>query len=142
VPAGPAGLALNASGSRLYVYSRIAHSVSIVDTAQRSVLATRSLFSPESTAVKTGRQFLYDANLSSANGSVSCASCHVFGDLDHLAWDLGNPDDATQLNPNAYVSNSPRTTPRFHPLKGPMTTQTLRGMRGNGSSACSVAKLC
>ena len=132
VPAGPAGLALNASGSRLYVYSRIAHSVSVVDTAQRSVLSTRNLFSPESTVVKTGRQFLYDANLSSANGSVSCASCHVFGDLDHLAWDLGNPDDATQLNPNAYVSNSPRTTPRFHPLKGPMTTQTLRGMRGNG----------
>jgi hypothetical protein len=56
----------------------------------------------------------------------------VFGDMDHLAWDLGNPDDATKANPNAYVPLSPRTTPRFHPLKGPMTTQTLRGMRGNG----------
>ena len=132
VPAGPAGLALNASGSRLFVYSRIAHAVSVVDVANRAVLATRTLFSPESTAVKDGRRFLYDATLSSANGTVSCASCHVFGDLDHLAWDLGNPDDRTQANPNAYLPLSPRTTPRFHPLKGPMTTQTLRGMKNHG----------
>ena len=132
VPAGPAGLALNAAGSRLFVYSRIAHAVSVVDVANRAVLSTRSLFSPESAAVKEGRRFLYDATLSSANGTVSCASCHVFGDLDHLAWDLGNPDDRMQNNPNAYLPLSPRTTPRFHPLKGPMTTQTLRGMKGNG----------
>jgi DNA-binding beta-propeller fold protein YncE len=132
VPAGPAGLALNAAGTRLFVYSRIAQSVSVVDTATRTVLATRSLFTPEPAAVRDGRRFLYDATLGSANGTVSCASCHVFGDLDHLAWDLGNPDDAMQANPNAYLPLSPRTTPRFHPLKGPMTTQTLRGMKGNG----------
>lgn len=132
VPAGPAGLAINASGNRLFVYSRIAHAVVVVDVANRSVLSTRNLFSPESAAVREGRRFLYDATLSSANGTVSCASCHVFGDLDHLAWDLGNPDERTELNPNAYLPLSPRTTIRFHPLKGPMTTQTLRGMRGNG----------
>jgi DNA-binding beta-propeller fold protein YncE len=132
VPAGPAGLALNASGNRLYVYSRIAHTVSVVDTSNRSLLVTRNLFSPESAAIRDGRRVLYDASLSSANGTVSCASCHVFGDMDQLAWDLGNPDDRTQLNPNAYLPLSPRTTPRFHPLKGPMTTQTLRGMKGNG----------
>lgn len=132
VPAGPVGLTLNASGSRLFVYSRVAHAVAVIDTVNRTVLTTRSLFSPESTVVKDGRRFLYDANLSSANGTVSCSSCHVFGDLDHLAWDLGNPDDRTQNNPNAYLPLSPRTTTRFHPLKGPMTTQTLRGMRGNG----------
>ena len=132
VPAGPAGLAINASGNRLFVYSRIAHAVVVVDVANRSVLSTRNLFSPESAAIREGRRFLYDAALSSANGTVSCASCHVFGDLDHLAWDLGNPDERTELNPNAYLPLSPRTTIRFHPLKGPMTTQTLRGMRGNG----------
>jgi DNA-binding beta-propeller fold protein YncE len=132
VPAGPAGLAINASGNRLFVYSRIAHAVVVVDVANRSVLSTRNIFSPESAAIREGRRFLYDAALSSANGTVSCASCHVFGDLDHLAWDLGNPDERTELNPNAYLPLSPRTTIRFHPLKGPMTTQTLRGMRGNG----------
>lgn len=132
VPAGPAGLAINSAGSRLFVYSRIAHAVSVIDVPNRTLLSSRSLFSPESTAVKEGRRFLYDANLTSANGTVSCASCHVFGDLDHLAWDLGNPDERMQNNPNAYLPLSPRTTPRFHPLKGPMTTQTLRGMKGNG----------
>ena len=132
VPAGPAGLALNASGSRLFVYSRIANAITMVDTQKNAVLLTKTLFTPESSAVRDGRRFLYDATASSANGSVSCGSCHVFGDMDHLAWDLGNPDDATSNNPNAYVSISPKTTFRFHPLKGPMTTQTLRGMRGNG----------
>ena len=132
VPDGPSGLALNASGSRLYVYSRIAHSISVIDTVSKSVLKSASLFSPESTAVKNGRRFLYDANATSANGTSSCASCHIFGDMDHLAWDLGNPDDVMKTNTNAYVRNSPQTTPKFHPMKGPMTTQTLRGMAGNG----------
>lgn len=132
VPAGPAGLAVSANGQRLYVYSRIAHSVSVVDTANKSTLRSVSLFSPESSAVKTGRRFLYDANESSANGSSSCGSCHIFGDMDHLSWDLGNPDDARKANPNAYVVGVPQTSFQFHPMKGPMSTQTLRGMRGNG----------
>ena len=132
VPDGPAGLAINASGSRLFVYSHIAHAVSIVDTAARAVLRTRALFSPEAAAVRSGRRLLYDAAATSGNGTVACSSCHVFGDMDHLAWDLGDPDVGMLANQNAYVSNSPRTTARFHPLKGPMATQTLRGMRGNG----------
>lgn len=132
VPAGPAGLALNASGSRLYVYSRIAHTLSVVDTAAKTVLNSSALFSPEPARVVAGRQFMYDAVATSSNGTTACASCHIFGDLDHLAWDLGNPDAATEANPNAYVPLSPRTTPRFHPLKGPMTTQSLRGMANHG----------
>ena len=132
VPDGPAGLALNTSGSRLYVYSRIAHSISVVDTALKSVLKSVALFSPEAMRVKNGRRFLYDAVATSSNGTTACASCHIFGDMDHLSWDLGNPDDPTKANTNAYLPNSPRTTPRFHPMKGPMTTQTLRAMAGNG----------
>ena len=132
VPAGPAGLALSASGARLYVYSRIAHNLSLIDTAAKTTLSTTPLFSPESAVVKAGRKFLYDATDSSANGSSSCGSCHIFGDMDHLAWDLGNPDDVMKNNTNAYVPNVPRTTFQFHPMKGPMGTQTLRGIRGNG----------
>ena len=132
VPAGPAGLALSANGSRLFVYSRIAHVVTMIDTTAKSILGNFPMFSPESTLVRAGRRFLYDANDSSANGSSSCASCHIFGDMDHLSWDLGNPDDTTQENTNRYVPGVPKTTFRFHPMKGPMGTQTLRGMRGNG----------
>jgi cytochrome c peroxidase len=132
VPDGPAGLALNASGTRLFVYSHIAHSVSVIDTASKSVLKTNMLFTPDSVRVKAGRRMLYDANFTSSNGTSSCSSCHTFADLDHLAWDLGNPDDSQKTNTNAYVANSPKTTPKFHPMKGPMTTQTLRGMAKNG----------
>ena len=132
VPDGPAGLALNAAGTRLFVYSHVAHSVSVIDTASKTVLTTKGLFTPDNLRVKTGRRILYDASFSSSNGTSSCASCHTFADLDHLAWDLGNPDDPQKTNTNAYVNNSPRTTPRFHPMKGPMTTQTLRGMAKNG----------
>jgi DNA-binding beta-propeller fold protein YncE len=132
VPAGPAGLALNASGTRLYVYSRIAHSLSVIDPAAKSSLSSVALFTPEPQRVVAGRQLMYDAVATSSNGTSACSSCHVFSDMDHLSWDLGNPNEATSLNPNAYLPLSPRTTPRFHPLKGPMTTQTLKGMANNG----------
>jgi DNA-binding beta-propeller fold protein YncE len=93
VPDGPSGLALDASGQRLTCTSRIAHKISVIDTASRAVLASVPLFSPEARVVKNGRRFLYDANLTSANGTSSCASCHIFADMDQLSWDLGNPDD-------------------------------------------------
>ena len=54
---------------------------------------------PEPASVRVGRRFLYDATLS-AKGDSYCGSCHIFGDKDELAWDLGNPDDETLANPN------------------------------------------
>ena len=42
---------------------------------------------------RTGGRFLYDAALTSSHGDSACASCHIFGDFDSLAWDLGDPDD-------------------------------------------------
>lgn len=129
---GPVGLALSDSGDRLVVYSRFSHAVTLIDTTDGSVLAEKSLFNPESSAIVAGRRFLYDARETSANGTSACSSCHIFGDMDQLAWDLGNPDGDLLRNENPYVFNSPRTTPFFHPMKGPMTTQTLRGIADSG----------
>src|SRR4029079_5790725 len=69
-----------------------------------------------------------------SNGEASCSACHVFGDFDSLAWDLGNPDDAVLNNPNPFRVSDPIGTafPDHHPLKGPMTTQSLRGMANAG----------
>src|SRR5262249_59402690 len=58
-----------------------------------------------------------------------CASCHIFGDFDSLAWDLGNPDDGLLPNPNPFAIGSGGP---FHPMKGPMTTQSLRGLANHG----------
>jgi len=96
------------------------------------VLSSLALDSPEPEPVQAGRKFLYDAALTSANGVNACSSCHIFADIDGLAWDLGNPDAPMQANPNKFVANSPVVTTRFHPMKGPMTTQTLRGIADSG----------
>jgi hypothetical protein len=86
---------------------------------------------PTPPLVKAGRRFLYDAELTSGNGDLSCATCHVFGDLDGLAWDLSNPADPGFDYP-APLRNTGLLEPRqfLHPLKGPMITQSLRGLAG------------
>ncbi|MFP2907057.1 thrombospondin type 3 repeat-containing protein, partial [Pyxidicoccus sp. 3LFB2] len=77
---------------------------------------------------------------SSSHGDSSCASCHIFGDFDSLVWDLGNPDGFVKANPSPVVPVLPEFGPdptlgqdtSFHPLKGPMATQSLRGMANHG----------
>ncbi len=141
---GPAGLVLDEARGRLYVLSRFANAVEVIDLASRGPLGRAELFNPEPPEVIVGRSFLYEARTTSSNGEASCSSCHVFGDLDQLAWDLGNPDDvvtqspievklgiaATQFSPP--INGTGRTSD-FHPMKGPMTTQTLRGLVYSGA---------
>jgi len=119
---GPRGLALNAAAQKLYVMNRISNTISIVDTSQRALIGEIVTGAdPTPLIIKSGRGFLYDAKLS-GNGTGSCASCHIDGDMDHLSWDLGDPDG----NMSTLVEGT--TTIQFHPMKGPMTTQTLRGL--------------
>lgn len=131
---GPAGLALHETLGRLYVLSRFDNGISVVDLGRRKEIQHVRLHNPEPYLLVSGRPFLYDARATSSNGEASCSSCHVFADLDSLAWDLGNPDDEVLVNNNPF-----RLGPvpgfafvDFHPLKGPMTTQTLRGMATHG----------
>lgn len=131
---GPSGLVLDAMRNQIYVMTRFDNGISTLDPASRREIAHTTMHNPEPQHVIEGRPFMYDANLSSSRGDSSCAGCHIFGDMDHLAWDLGNPDDIRVDSPNPYNSNVPRglRVPFFHPMKGPMTTQSFRGMRGNG----------
>lgn len=123
---GPRGLAVRAGGRTLYVLNRISNTISVIDTAANAVVGElRVGTDPTPPAVRAGRGFLYDAKLS-GNGTGSCASCHVDGDLDHLAWDLGDPGGEMS------TFEQGETTFEFHPMKGPMTTQTLRGLAGTG----------
>ncbi len=134
VGGGPTGLVLDETNSRLYVFNRFDNSISIVDTVSKTELSTIAVYNPEPANIVAGRPFLYDANLTSSNGEASCSSCHVFGDLDSLAWDLGNPDDTQHANVlpiNNNVGNLGFSD--VHPMKGPMTTQTLRGMAHHGA---------
>src|SRR5262249_23896607 len=91
-----------------------------------------AMWNPEPLSITNGRRFLYDAALTSSHGDSACASCHIFGDFDGLAWDLGNPD-ATELPiPGPFAVPPSGDPPPFHPMKGPMTTQSLRGLDNHG----------
>ncbi|HWO20693.1 MAG TPA: hypothetical protein VNO30_18125 [Kofleriaceae bacterium] len=135
---GPTGLVLDEQRGQLYVMTRFDNAVSIIDTATRVETTHVRMYSPEPQSVVAGRRFLYDARSSSSHGDSACASCHAFGDTDSLAWDLGNPDSEVLSNPGPFASS--RTDPVtgglvpaiFHPMKGPLTTQSLRGMANHG----------
>ncbi|PYS56853.1 MAG: hypothetical protein DMF76_23800, partial [Acidobacteria bacterium] len=124
---GPTGLALNGPRNLLYVLNRFDETISIVDLATRAQIATSPVgFNPEPDTVRNGRRFLYDTSLS-AHGDLSCASCHQNGHRDGLAWDLGDPQ-GQMLTVNGGLLGAQSN---FHPMKGPMTTQSLRGIISN-----------
>jgi mono/diheme cytochrome c family protein len=132
---------LDQGGTRAFVLTRFDNGISVINTMTFTEAVHVNMFNPEPTEVVSGRRFLYDARNTSSRGDSSCAGCHIFGDMDHLAWDLGNPNGVRVTSPNAYSPNvddfMTRTgfdirRPQVHPMKGPMTTQSLRGMFANG----------
>ncbi len=149
---GVSGLALDEPRGLLYVMTRFDDAVKIVNLKTGQEVGGRALPNPEPPSIVKGRPMLYDATNFSGNGEASCASCHIFGDNDDLAWDLGNPDstvttsaipinfgglipllilaDATGLS--TPINGSNKATD-FHPMKGPFTTQTLRGLANSGA---------
>jgi DNA-binding beta-propeller fold protein YncE len=132
---GPTGLALDEPRGRLYVLTRFNNSVAIVDTAAKREVGSVALYNPEPAHIVRGRRFLYDASFSSAHGDSACASCHIFGDFDALAWDLGVPENDAVTNVGIFtVPPEPFGVSRdLQPLKGPMTTQSLRGLANHGA---------
>jgi DNA-binding beta-propeller fold protein YncE len=128
---GPTGLLLNETKKRLYVMTRFDNGISVINTQTQDEVQHVEMFNPEPESVTEGRRFLYDARLTSSRGDSACASCHVFGDMDQLAWDLGNPDGDLLAAPGPFLTFFGADID-FHPMKGPMTTQSLRGMANHG----------
>lgn len=149
---GVSGLALDEPRGLLYATTRFDDAVKAIDLRAQREVAALPMPNPEPASVVKGRPMLYDATRFSGNGEASCASCHIFGDMDDLAWDLGNPDAAVTTSPipinfgnlipfliaaNATALNTPlngsNQATDFHPMKGPFTTQTLRGLSNSGA---------
>jgi YVTN family beta-propeller protein len=126
---GPRGLAMHPTEPVLYVLNRIANTLSIVCTSNNTVLAEVPVGShdPTPAVIREGRGFLYDAKLS-GNGTMACAACHIDAEMDMVAWDLGDPAGSMQ-QVITIISNFPVPL-QMHPMKGPMITQTLRGLDG------------
>ncbi len=147
VDEGPTGLVLDESRNVLYVLNRFAGRVSVIDTRQWRRVSYAPFFDPTPDEIKDGRKHLFDTHKNSGLGMISCASCHIDGRMDRLAWDLGDPAGKTLLvgnvatgepfNADIFVSQF-ETLEDFgvpidktlHPMKGPMTTQTFQGIIG------------
>ena len=145
---GPTGVALHEGKNRLYVLLRFSNSVAVVDSMALTKLNEVSLHDPTPAMVRSGRRFLYDGIDTSGHGDAACASCHLSGNMDGLAWDLGDPTGTmaayTDFNDNVRfivpIDQDSDGLPDecdpavcashlgFDPQKGPMTTQTLRAM--------------
>jgi YVTN family beta-propeller protein len=137
VAGGPVGLTLDEERERLYVLAHFSNELVVIDTNSRRVVGRHAMFSPEPEQVKLGRPFLYDARHTSSHGDSACASCHVFGDFDGLSWDLGAPDDRSFPNTGPVFARPEFTsaplTSDFLAVKGPMATQSLRGLANHGA---------
>jgi DNA-binding beta-propeller fold protein YncE len=134
LPDGPSGMALDEKRHRVYVLDRFAAMISVVDTDQGAMIESVPLFDPTPTVIKTGRKQLYDTHKTSGLGQIACASCHVDGQTDGLAWDLGNPQGDMKHITSAdhnFARFPPAVTNDFHPMKGPMVTQTLQDIIGH-----------
>ncbi len=133
---GPTGVALHEGKNRLYVLNRFSNSIAVVNASAMTKVDEVSMHDRSPQTVRDGRRLLYDGIGSSQHGDAACSSCHIFGDRDELAWDLGNPEG--EFVPYGQPGDNVRVFPvddlsllahgGFDPQKGPMTTQTLRGM--------------
>ncbi|GJM07895.1 MAG: hypothetical protein DHS20C11_01710 [Lysobacteraceae bacterium] len=144
---GPSGLALDDHNQRLFVATRFDNGISMIDLQTGIELDHQTMPSPEPESITEGRRLFYDAAFTSSNGEASCSSCHMFGDTDHLAWDLGNPqgdivDNPLPMNMKVVATTLGQAEPNIngsgvvtdlHPMKGPLVTQTLRGIAHSGA---------
>ncbi len=125
---GPTGAVYDALNDRVYVLNKFEGSISTIDAA--TLMESRLLFyDPTPAVIKDGRPLLYDTHRTSGLGQASCASCHIDGRMDQLGWDLGDPSG--EVKPFNQVCDTPGVPCEdWHPMKGPLMTQTLIGIIG------------
>jgi len=127
--AGPTGVVVDDARGRLYVVGRFRNQLQTLSSASLTPLGVANIgFDPTPDAIVNGRKFFY-GGFTSGHGEHACASCHVFGDFDNIAWDLGDPNGVYQAAPPNQVDPQ---LEGFHPMKGPMVTQSLRSLASTG----------
>lgn len=134
LPAGPTGMAFDRERGRLYVLCRFDATVAVLDGETLQVMQIEPFFDPTPEVIRKGRRHFYNTHETSGLGQASCASCHLDGRFDRLAWDLGSPAGEMKViatNTYNFVSALPAVTNNFHPMKGPMVTQTLQDIIGH-----------
>ncbi|TMQ65335.1 MAG: hypothetical protein E6K78_07945 [Candidatus Eisenbacteria bacterium] len=129
--AGPSAVTVDDARGRIYVVGRFRNQLETLRASDLAPLATARIgMDPTPDAIVNGRKFFY-GGFTSGHGEEACATCHLFGDFDNIAWDLGNPQgDMQPIDTGGQVD--PLIDSQVHPMKGPMTTQSLRGLPNTG----------
>ena len=131
---GPTGIILDEVRDRGYVLNKFGASLSIVSLSREVEIARVPFFDPSPAALKAGRRHLYNTHTTSGLGHVACGSCHVDARMDRLAWDLGQPAGSMKSpsgqNLGMGIPGLGSGFQSSHPMKGPMTTQTLQDIIG------------
>ena len=135
---GPRGFAVLDAGvpanDLLFVYNWLDNTIGSIPIAQlgSQPVTHTNMLEVRPPYLLTGQSFLFGSSLSRTN-TVSCASCHIDGESDWLAWNLSDgvdvcaspPEDPLCSNPNPPAPGVLTENPG---RKGPMVTQTLRGL--------------
>lgn len=127
---GPTGVVVDTPRQQLYVLNRFSATVSVIDTDTNTQLSQVAYYDPTPDVVRDGRPFLYDAHRTSGLGVTACASCHIDARLDAIAWDLGDPSGEVKPFNQDCQTGVGTECEDWHPIKGPMMTQTLQGAVG------------
>jgi DNA-binding beta-propeller fold protein YncE len=106
----PSGLVISPNGTRLYVHNFLNRSLMTIDvtavvnatSSTMTSLGITSLVSTEKLAanVLQGKRIFYNASdpRMSAEGYISCASCHLDGDHDGRTWDFTDRGEGFRNN--------------------------------------------
>lgn len=127
---GPTGVVVDEARGRVLVLNRFAASVSVLAADGLGELGQVRFHDPTPAGLKAGRPFLYDTHRSSGLGIASCASCHIDARMDQLAWDLGDPTGSMRAF-DQDCNLGGEGCDGWHPMKGPLVTQTLLGLAGD-----------
>lgn len=121
---GPTGVIADRTGNRLFVLGRFRGELQTLNLSTFASLDVRAIgFDPTPDEIVNGRRFLYGGS-TSGHGEQACATCHIFGDTDNLSWNLGDP--------TSFYFPGHGDFEGFDPEKGPLMTQSLRGIINTG----------
>jgi hypothetical protein len=126
--AGPTGVVVDGPRARVYVLGRFRNQLQTLSAGTLQSVAVTSIFDPTPDEIVNGRKFFY-GGFTSGHGEEACASCHIFADMDNLVWDLGDPTGDMGPVPPGMLDP---LLAQSHPMKGPMATQSLRGLTNTG----------
>jgi YVTN family beta-propeller protein len=141
--ANPRRLALSGDGKTLVVSNHLADSLTVIDTATRTVVRHIPLGGPAPTPARRG-EVLFHSGRMTFQGQFTCASCHPGGGADGLNWDLTRDGVGNFKNTRSLLGvrdTAPYGWEGTSPTLADRVTGTLRTLHQHEPAGTEVADL-